>query len=332
MKSNRFYFLLIIPFFFVISRFLNFPLTLPSHSYPQIQKSYKQFATNLIFKSTDNGQTWQDISKGLPENIETGNFFVNDKGLYMLSGVEMYHSKSKSVGQIWEKEIFKKDPGTISVCKSGMYAFTYNGNISRKIAGSNMWSPIYENFPSKNLRSIFETSSGAVLIGCDNGLFRSTNLGKTWHHVRKFGWIIKIVESNGILIATSQNGIIRSSDDGENWNEVLNEGGVGIDVTSTAQGFAAITYNTESKTRRVRTSMDDGKTWKPIDASLPPHDLIANVIQVGDYFFCGHPKGIYRSADKGKTWELILPSIGEKVFNLSRMGKAIYAFPRVGGC
>lgn len=25
--------------------------------------------TNIVFKSTDGGQTWQDISKGLPENL-----------------------------------------------------------------------------------------------------------------------------------------------------------------------------------------------------------------------------------------------------------------------
>lgn len=113
---------------------------------------------------------------------------------------------------------------------------------------------------------------------------------------------------------------------------MVNEGGVGIDVTSIADGFAAITYNTESKTRRVRASMDGGKTWQSIDADLPAHDLIANIIQVGDYFFCGHPKGIFRSKDKGKTWVLILPSITEKVFNLSVKGRIIYAFPRVGGC
>jgi hypothetical protein len=58
----------------------------------------------------------------------------------------------------------------------------------------------------------------------------------------------------------------------------------------------------------------------------------ANIIQVGDYFFCGHPKGIYRSTDKGKTWGLMLPSIGGKVFNLSGLGSVIYALPRNGGC
>ena len=193
MNSNRLYFLLLIPFFFAIGQFLKFPSATPSKSNPQQQKSNDQGASNLIFQSTDSGQTWQDISKGLPENIKTDDFFVNDKGLYVIAGIEMYTSKSESASPIWGKEIFKKDPGTITFCKSGIYAFTYNGKISQKITGSNTWSPVYENFPRNNLRTIFETSSGAVLIGCDYGLFKSTNMGKTWHHVRKFGWIIKIV-------------------------------------------------------------------------------------------------------------------------------------------
>ena len=143
---------------------------------------------------------------------------------------------------------------------------------------------------------------------------------------------MKLVESNGVLMATSQGGIIRSTDDGENWNCVLNEGGVGIAVERINGGFAAITYNTESETRRVRTSYDGGKTWQPIDAGLPASLSIASIIQVGEYFFCGHPTGIFRSSDKGKTWKLLLPSIENKVFNLFVSGNVIYAIPRDGGC
>ena len=143
---------------------------------------------------------------------------------------------------------------------------------------------------------------------------------------------MKLVESNGILMATSQSGILRSTDDGENWDLVINEGGVGIAVECIKGGFAAITYNTMSKTRRVRTSYDGGKTWEPIDADLPASLSITSIVQVGEYFFCGHPNGIFRSSDQGKTWKLLFPSKWNKVFNLSVSGDVIYAIPRDGGC
>jgi photosystem II stability/assembly factor-like uncharacterized protein len=125
---------------------------------------------------------------------------------------------------------------------------------------------------------------------------------------------------------------LRSADGGEHWEVVVSEGGVGIAAEVIEGGFAVITYNTESETRRVRISNDAGKTWQAIDAPLPPSPNIASIKQVGEYFFCGHPKGIYRSADKGKSWQLILPSVWEKVFNLSVSGKVIYAVPQNSAC
>ena len=113
---------------------------------------------------------------------------------------------------------------------------------------------------------------------------------------------------------------------------VLNEGGVGIAVERIKGGFAAITYNTESKTRRVRTSYDGGKTWQPIDAGLPASLSIASIIEVGEYFFCGHPTGIFRSSDKGKTWKLLLPSVKGKMFKLSVSGNVIYALQMESHC
>jgi photosystem II stability/assembly factor-like uncharacterized protein len=85
-------------------------------------------------------------------------------------------------------------------------------------------------------------------------------------------------------------------------------------------------------TRRVRTSYDGGNTWRAIDYSLPAQASIASIIQVGDYFFCGHPTGIFRSSDNGKTWKLLFPSIENRVFNLSVSGKVIYEIPKNGGC
>jgi len=107
---------------------------------------------------------------------------------------------------------------------------------------------------------------------------------------------------------------------------------VGIGISPIDGGFAAITFNTRSKTRRVRASYDGGKTWLAIDAGLPPSMNITSIIQVGDQFFCGHPDGIYRSSNKGKTWTLLVPSIEGKVFHLSVSGNVIYAIPSAGGC
>jgi photosystem II stability/assembly factor-like uncharacterized protein len=280
----------------------------------------KPGVVNNVFKSTDGGQTWQDISEGLPENWEGGDFFANDNGLHLHAGGNgIYHSKPNSTAPFWKKENSPHKQCSIAPEKADSQR-------------TNVWSPMNTNFQVKDIRTVFTTAGGTVFICSNNGLLKSTNSGKNWKQVHTGGWVMKLVESNGILMATSQAGILRSTDDGENWDWVISEGGVGIAVECIKGGFAAITYNTESKTRRVRTSYDGGKTWQPIDAGLPANVSIASIIEVGEYFFCGHPTGIFRSSDKGKTWKLLLPSIDGKVFNLFVSGNVIYAIPRAGGC
>jgi photosystem II stability/assembly factor-like uncharacterized protein len=310
-----------------------FPFVFPITDSEQKLNKNKPGVANIVFKSADDGQNWQDISEGLPGDKLEGNLFVNDRGFYLRTGNYIYHNKPNNKAPFWEKEIFPDDNSNIAPGKSGIFAYNYHlGQFRQKINGSGVWSPIYENFQLKGIIDVFETAGGTVFIVCDRGrgLFRSADNGKNWKEVTRGVW--KLAESNGVLMANSINGVIRSADDGETWETVISEGGVGINIAPIDGGFAAITFNTESETRRVRTSYDGGKTWQAIDAGLPPSMEISSIIQVGDYFFCGHPNGIYQSGDKGKTWNLILPSIENKVFYLYVSGNVIYAIPSSGGC
>ncbi|MES2797627.1 MAG: exo-alpha-sialidase [Bacteroidota bacterium] len=331
MNINNITFCFLFQFLFVGNQKVEISQTTnkPNSQQKQISKSNP---ANLIFESNDNGQSWQDISEGLPENILSDRLVSNDKELFVLTEKGIYQKPTSEFFSKWKRENFYFNQNNIVMSKDGLLTFNRNGEFFKKIYSTNLLMPIYTSFKGNSVRTIFESASGTIFIGSDEGLFKSTNNGKTWNHVHKNGWVIKIVESDGVLLATNQSGILRSTNNGEQWSLVINEGGVGIDLAVIDGGFAAITYNTTSKTRRVRTSFDGGKSWNAIDESLPAHDLISSVVQSGKYLLCGHPDGIYRSADKGKSWNLILPSIGEKVFNLSVSGNLIYAIAREGGC
>ena len=294
--------------------------------------THKSVASNIILKSSDGGQTWQDISEGLPENMQGDGFITNDSGLYLRAGAGMYRSKPNSTAPFWKEEVFPDKNSSIARCNAGIVSYNWNGEFFQKKFGINAWSAVYTDSHVTEIRNVHETGSGAIFICSDKGLFKSVDHGKNWRQVRTGGWIMKMAELNGVLMATSIYGIIRSTDDGENWECVLNEGGVGIDIEPIKGGFAAITANTQLKARTVRASYDNGKTWQAIDAGLPAELRTASIIEDGNYFFCGHPLGIYRSSDKGKTWKLILPSIDDKVFNLFVSDGVIYAIPRTGGC
>ncbi len=320
-----------------------------SHPDPKTEKAG---TAKIVFKSTDGGQTWQDISKGLPENlredsIRGNSFFANDKGLFLRVGNGLYHSTPNATAPFWTKEIFPDEHSSIAPGKSGIFANNYWGVNLKKTDGTSVWSPIFDNFSEPRIRSVFETAGGAIFIGTDKGLFKTANSGKTWKHVYAGGWAGHLAESDGVLVSTSMRRLIRSTDNGENWALVISDSSVVFDVKQIKGGFAAITASSESGTRSLRTSYDGGKTWQPIDAGDKVFiDSIwrtwndrprvqafqTSIIQVGENFVCVHNEGIFRSSDKGKTWKLLLPSLGGKVFNLFVSGNVIYAIPSKGGC
>jgi photosystem II stability/assembly factor-like uncharacterized protein len=331
-------------------------------------KGSKSRPVPIVFRSTDGGQTWQDISKGLPEKLQregvwSHGLFANDRGLYLRAGNGLYHSEPNSTTSFWTKEIFTGEQREIAPGSNGIFAYNFSGQFLKKINGTNNWSPMYTNFQEQAVRlnrtidwmytnykekqvsSVFETTGGTVFIGSNNALYKSANNGKTWKYVPVGGWVMKMAESNGVLLAASSQGILRSADDGESWDRVINEGGAGIAVEPIDGGFAAIVNNTITKTNTIHISLDGGKTWNDIGEGLQPSwnsslinltgqlqpSYILSIKQMGKYLICGRSDGIFRSADMGKTWKkLSLPAIENYGFNLSISGNVIYVIPNKG--
>ena len=338
--------------FLLLFTVFSFSLLPDSHPDPKTENAG---TAKIVFKSNDGGQTWQDISKGLPENLQIdsirGNsFFANDKGLFLRVGNGLYHSTPNATDPFWTKETSTDENSSIVPNMSGIVANNYWGVMVKKANGTNVWVPIFDNFSDPRIRNVFETAGGTIFIGTDRGLFKTDNSGKTWKHVYAGGWAGHMAESDGVLVSTSKRSVIRSTDNGENWAPVISEDSIVFDVKQIKGGFAAITSNSEPntpKTSRLSTSYDGGKTWQPIDVGDKVlFDSIgrtwedrpflqafqASITQIGENFLCTHPHGIFKSADKGKTWKLLLPSVDGKVFNLFGSGNVIYAIPSKGGC
>ena len=106
---------------------------------------------NIIFRSADGGQTWQDISKGLPENLQREGirregFFANDRGLYLRAGNGIYHTESSSTTAVWTKEIFPGKQRNMIPGNNGILAYDIRGQFLKKVNGMRDWSPMYTNF------------------------------------------------------------------------------------------------------------------------------------------------------------------------------------------
>ena len=83
MNAFSFVFLLFIPCFFVFHPGVEIPSASSSHVLNTIEKNQidlkddPMLLSNILFQSTDGGQTWQDISQGLPENLQDIGFYLS---------------------------------------------------------------------------------------------------------------------------------------------------------------------------------------------------------------------------------------------------------------
>jgi photosystem II stability/assembly factor-like uncharacterized protein len=310
-----------------------------------ISRAATPIAIGVMLQSKDGGLTWQDISQGLPVNEQPEDFFAGGSDLYLSVENEMYRSKGGLQTPVWEKEAV---PGPGDESRSGIMAFNYSEGQVYQQTPAGTWSPLHPKFKTPWMPMIFEKSDGTLFYSSDGGVYRSTDKGRSWKTVVKGRGIALLVEENNVLVGTCQTGIIRSTDNGETWEPVISEGGVGIAIERIDGGFAAISYNTSTKTRRIRISSDGGKTWRAIDEGLQSLS-ISSIKQMGNYLIVGHPDGIFRSADMGKTWNLVHSTGGNvkavndktlnisfgdkpKVFQIYAVGKVLYAVARNFGC
>jgi len=317
-------------------------------------------ATNTILQSKDGGQTWQDITNGLPETEERVGLYAGASEIYLSTEGAMYRSKSNLKTPVWEKVNVIDPRSRIDFNRSGVMAYTYDGHIYRKKTSLDPdnyrdWLPVYTSLISTSLKphsvaTIFETSDGTVLLSTGKSLSRSVDKAQSWKLIQKVH-VGEFVEAEGVLLAAAQKGIMRSTDNGEHWEWVISEGGgSGMAIERIDGGFAAIAYDTRTKSRRIFISSDTGKTWKAIDKGLQSSSLISSVKQMGSDLFVGHPDGIFRSSDMGKTWQRVHAGFGnelnplkfvslnsarapvQKVFKLYVSGSVLYAVGVTPGC
>lgn len=306
--------------------------------------------TNIIYQSIDGGETWLDISGGLPELEQPEGFFAGASEVYLRTKGALYRSKGNLKTPAWEKESVPVLRGTqIAFNGSGVIAYSYDGYVYQKSPSSGGWLPIYTNLKKHSVQTIFNASDGSVFLSTGRSLSKSVDQARSWKLVENSA-VDAIVESSGVLLATGQKGIMRSTDNGDHWEWVISEGGVGIAIERIDGGFAAISYNSKTESRRIHVSFDNGKSWKAIDAGLPPSSSISSIKQLGNSLFVGHPNGIFRSWDMGKTWHRVHGSVDnesnvleaawnlvpskedKRVFKLYVSGKVLYAVARNGGC
>lgn len=265
----------------------------------------------LIFKSTDQGLNWIQITNGLPaaylkqvtSSSEDLVFLATSEGLY----------RSIDYGANWERvdSGFFNDyiKGVVANPDGNIYAYL-DSSIYRSSDDGVNWLELNKpptgritdlNFDSSN--NLFLTIN---LIGVSVFLgYRSTDQGETW---QQFGSSCPLffhfveVSLDGSLYIQSQFGIYRSTDLGESW----------LQISSLTESNCLSFYSNEilfsGSLTGVRRSTNAGIDW--IVVGLPndyPRILSLATNSTGTVFAGGggnFPE-IYKTTDHGQQWSTL---------------------------
>ena len=192
------------------------------------------------------------------------------------------------------------------------YFGAVNGGVWKSVDAGRVWTPIFDAQPVASIGAIaVATSAPDTLyvgsgestlrdsVGFGNGVYKSTDAGKTWKHVgladtQHIGKIavdpknpnIVFVAAIGHLYApNAERGVFRSTDGGTTWKKVLfkNENVGAVDVVidpSNSQVIYAGLWNTRRPPwftyaptngpgGGIYKSVDGGNTWAPLTNGLP---------------------------------------------------------------
>jgi len=313
-------------------------------------------ASNIVFQSNDLGQTWLDVSAGLPEGVSIGRVLANEGEIVMASSSQLFRSGSSTKAPIWKNQLLQTallqniEISNLFHGKNGMYVSSYRHGFFKELPGANLWMPMDHALEDKTVRSVLEIADGTLFVGVESGLFKSVDGGASWKQVIADMGINSLVSADAagtVLVCGTYEGLRQSTDGGEHWNIVLTEDFGAWYTKRMEGGIVTITeggsWKDGSRSNRLRLSTDQGKTWQRIDGGLsqapfmfkvdessPSPQRIYAIEQAGKYLFCSTNNGIFRSPDMGKSWELVRMSTGKEMFELIVSGSVLYAVQVVG--
>ena len=237
----------------------------------------------LPYKSSDGGQTWKSIKKGI----------IDDSDIFAVN-----------------IDRFNADHVIASAC-SGIYETRDAGENWKKIQGIPS--------QSRRTRAILQHPSvpGLVFAGTTEGFWRSAKGGdnNSWmvttsRQIEINSIAVHPRNPNTVYIGTNNYGVMVSTDGGKNFVP-SNNGYSGRFVNSivpdreNGSRIYATTINTATGGGFFFVSSDGGTTWSPSMRNMPPRLIGYSILQDetdANVIYLGTNLGMYRSADRGSSW------------------------------
>ena len=231
-------------------------------------------ARSEVYKSTDYGNTFISVPISFDWSVVNMYDFASiGTTIFVATSYDgVYKSTNNGLG--WESAnegMGPKDVRSITVTGSStLIAGSHYAGVYRSIDQAENWLKSMEGFPAGSSILTLENSESGVYAGTRDGIYKSTDNGFSWNKLTGVSDTINYSDVRGIAIS-------------------------GRDI------YAACTYHFHAT---IYKSTDDGATWKRSNNGIPSDAIFLwNIAKSGENIIAATSVGVYYSTDKGQSWQ-----------------------------
>lgn len=285
-----------------------------------------------LYKSTNNGLVWTDISDGLQITqfyrlgvAQTDSSIIiggsQDNGTLLMNGAHQWDAVRGGDGM---ECIVDHSNANI------MYSSVYYGAISKSTDGGNSWNSIA---PSSNgawvTPYVMDPNNSNILFAAYDEVYKTMDGGNNWTQISSG-------QSGGnrldaLAIAPSDNDYVYIADGADIW--VTTDGGaswanIGATVPNQSITYIAVhptnpqkvwvTLSGYSSNSKVYTSDDAGASWTNLSTNLPnipANCIVYNQLSPDNELFVGTDLGVYYTNDLLSGWTLYNQGLPHVIVN-----------------
>lgn len=287
-----------------------------------------------IFKSTNGGDSWTDLSDGLGihQFYRMGASETNET---LIIGGSQDNGTSLVNGTNWTRVI--GGDGMESLIdysdEAIMYGELYYGNMRRSMNGGSSFSGINDGVDENGAwvsPFVIHPTNPEILFRATPKVYKTTNRGNFWTAISlSFGGsltALTVALSNpDVLYAAHGTALYRTTDGGTNW-ETMSAAPSAITYIAVHPNDANTLWTTHGQyvaNKKIFKSTDGGETWTNLSDGLP--NLPANTVVVDpnwpEHVYVGMDVGIYFSGTGGGDWtpfDMGLPNVVVSELEINR--------------
>ncbi len=271
-----------------------------------------------VFKSTDGGTVWSDISSNISNAQMYGLGLSASSATTIISGHQDNGTNLTTNGTTWSEV----NGGDGMLCfidrtnNANMFSSIYNGNLYRSTNSGASFSAIKVVAGGGWVTPwLQDPNTAATIYAGGTNVEKSINSGTNWTTISSFTGVgtlvaLDVAKTNSlIIVAASGTKVMKTINGGTAWTDItvglpasVTIQNVTIDVNDANVIYVALASYSGSSVYR---STNGGTAWTNISAGLPSIPANCFVTQVGaaGVVYCGTDLGVYFSSNSGTTWE-----------------------------